>query len=289
MARLAHSEGAGQAAAGASKARSMSRFTQFHGRRTDRWSAGAAELSETVYAPRERTDVHAHGDATIAFVLGGGFVERQGSRAIECKPGTLMLRPAWVEHEDHFSERGCRCFNIEIPAVLTAGLTLAATDRKVGEASWAAQRLLASLRVAADGLTLEAELAELVDALSPSPAPGVSARMARVAEELAASYTRPWSLRALAHEAGVHPVHFARAFRAAFGESVGEHVHRLRVEHAARELARTTSAIAEIATDAGFTDQAHLTRIFRRRTGATPARFRRTFRPTPTLRSFKTP
>ncbi len=82
-------------------------------------------------------------------------------------------------------------------------------------------------------------------------------------------------------------MHFARTFRAAHGVSVGAYVHRLRAEYAARELARTSTPIAAIASAAGFADQAHLTRVFRRLTGATPARFRASFRDA-TLRSFKT-
>jgi AraC family transcriptional regulator len=162
-------------------------------------------------------------------------------------------------------------------------------DCRASEPAWTAHRLLSSLRSGTlDTLALESLIARLIEALCPAPPPKMSARMARVASELRERFAQPWSLRELAREAQVHPVHFARAFRHAYGESVGEYVHRLRVEHAARELARTSAPLAEIAHDAGFADQAHLTRVFRRRTGATPARFRRTFQQRKMFQSFNT-
>jgi AraC family transcriptional regulator len=39
-------------------------------------------------------------------------------------------------------------------------------------------------------------------------------------------------------------------------------------------MPRTRQPLASIALEAGFTDQFHLTRVFRRETGMTPGRFR---------------
>jgi transcriptional regulator GlxA family with amidase domain len=42
-------------------------------------------------------------------------------------------------------------------------------------------------------------------------------------------------------------------------------------------LARTTRSFGAVGFACGFADQPHLTRIFRRRTGLTPAAWRRAF------------
>ena len=68
----------------------------------------------------------------------------------------------------------------------------------------------------------------------------------------------------LARELAVHPAHLARAFRGQFGTSVGGYVRRLRLDWAAAELERSDTALAAIALAAGFADQSHFTRIFRR-------------------------
>src|SRR5437667_238344 len=73
---------------------------------------------------------------------------------------------------------------------------------------------------------------------------------------------------------GVHPAHLARAFRARYGETLGEYVRRLRLEWAAGEMIATDKPLTFLAVEAGFCDQSHFTRAFKRQFGITPARFR---------------
>jgi AraC family transcriptional regulator len=86
------------------------------------------------------------------------------------------------------------------------------------------------------------------------------------------------SLTGLAEAVGVHPVTLARAFRRAFGCTVGEYVRGLRIERATRQLADSDLSLAEIALGAGFSDQSHFSNLFRQHTGLSPFRFRRAAR-----------
>jgi AraC family transcriptional regulator len=79
----------------------------------------------------------------------------------------------------------------------------------------------------------------------------------------------------IAAAVGVHPIHLARAFRSSFGVSPAAYLRRARLERALAALADNRRSIAEIALDCGFSDQSHFTRVFRRHTGLTPARYRR--------------
>ena len=54
---------------------------------------------------------------------------------------------------------------------------------------------------------------------------------------------------------------------------------RLRIRRACERLRDSSLSLAEIALDAGFTDQSHFTRVFKRLNGTTPAVFRREQRP----------
>ena len=69
--------------------------------------------------------------------------------------------------------------------------------------------------------------------------------------------------------------HFCRAFRASFGESPHTYVMRRRIERAQGEMLRTSSSLAQIATECGLADQAHLNRSFRRFVGESPGAWRR--------------
>ncbi|MBB4686311.1 AraC family transcriptional regulator [Amycolatopsis jiangsuensis] len=71
-----------------------------------------------------------------------------------------------------------------------------------------------------------------------------------------------------------HPGHLVRAFGRRFGLPPHRYVTGRRVDRARRLLLEGTPP-ATVATAAGFTDQAHLTRHFRRYLGTTPARYAR--------------
>jgi AraC family transcriptional regulator len=86
------------------------------------------------------------------------------------------------------------------------------------------------------------------------------------------------SLSTLAQSVGVHPVTLARAFRQAFGCTVGEYIRNLRIERAAHQLTGTELSLAEIALAAGFSDQSHFSNLFRHHTGLSPSKFRRVVR-----------
>ena len=132
---------------------------------------------------------------------------------------------------------------------------------------------------------MEALACDLLDALVPAQVAALPRHVKRACSLLQERIAHPWSLSELAFEAGVHPMHLARAFRRYTGESIGQALRRLRVERASRLLVETSSSLAEIATASGFADQAHLTRVFRRHTAVTPARYRACLHGT--LRSFK--
>jgi transcriptional regulator GlxA family with amidase domain len=69
--------------------------------------------------------------------------------------------------------------------------------------------------------------------------------------------------------------HFCRAFRDSFGESPHGYVTRRRVERAQGLILTTNTSLGQIAADCGFTDQAHLSRLFRRIVGESPGAWRR--------------
>jgi transcriptional regulator GlxA family with amidase domain len=82
----------------------------------------------------------------------------------------------------------------------------------------------------------------------------------------------------VAVEVDLHPGYLARAFREHIGMPIGAYAREIRLERAAADLSTTDDRILDIAIAAGFTDQSHLTRLFRRRFGVTPAQYRTTVR-----------
>jgi AraC-like DNA-binding protein len=71
-----------------------------------------------------------------------------------------------------------------------------------------------------------------------------------------------------------HPSWLGTAYRLATGEGLMESAARFRVERAARLLRETDISMAGIAAEAGFCDQSHMTRTFRRVLGRLPTAVR---------------
>ena len=67
----------------------------------------------------------------------------------------------------------------------------------------------------------------------------------------------------------------AVGFRRYFGKSVGDYITDLRVTHARQELEKNRRPLAEIAQEAGFCDESHMGRVFRRRFRVSPGALRR--------------
>lgn len=100
------------------------------------------------------------------------------------------------------------------------------------------------------------------------------AQVERAIDYMETNLSEPLSLADVANASGLSPSHFARRFKSATGAPPHQYLMQMRVERAKRMLMQH-EPIAEIALACGFTHQEHLTRIFRRLTGLTPASYRR--------------
>jgi AraC family transcriptional regulator len=83
------------------------------------------------------------------------------------------------------------------------------------------------------------------------------------------------SNRDLAAVARLSEFHFNVAFRKSVGQSPHEYIIRRRMERAQGLMLSTDKALSEIAGECGLADQSHLTRLFRRFVGESPAAWRR--------------
>ena len=99
-------------------------------------------------------------------------------------------------------------------------------------------------------------------------------RLQRVRDYIEAHLDDRLSLADLAAVACLSPYHFSRSFKLALGVGPQRYVMQRRFERAKVLMRRTNQPLASIAQAAGFSDQSHLTSVFRRETGVTPGQFR---------------
>jgi AraC-like DNA-binding protein len=133
------------------------------------------------------------------------------------------------------------------------------------------------------GLAIEEAVLGAVAALRPHLQPGPPRRAGDRAEHAAVRRARAhlrerWDQRVtlaeLSTAAGLSRFELIRRFRESNGVTPHAYQTNLRIEEARRLLAAGIPA-AEVAAECGFADQPHLTRVFKRAVGVTPARYAR--------------
>jgi AraC family transcriptional regulator len=222
----------------------------------------------------------------LAVILEGSLHKTFRRRSMQLSRGSAVSMPAGAWHGARFGPSGAR---IAIVKVNGESSSLADLRELRGQSlTWLAWRLAGELYASDSGAPLAAEgyALELLAATTRENRQGESAARPQhwlsAAEELLRTRIgEPVRLAELAAETGVHPTHLARAFRARYGVSVGEYGRRIRLAWAAAEIARGDAPLATVAAEAGFADQSHFTRLFKRHIGTTPARYRQDARRVP--------
>jgi transcriptional regulator GlxA family with amidase domain len=94
---------------------------------------------------------------------------------------------------------------------------------------------------------------------------------------LAEHYAAPNVVARLVERSGLPERSLKRRFKAATGQSPLDYAQCLRIEEAKQMLETTALPTDEVGRHAGYEDPAFFRRLFRRRTGVTPARYRARF------------
>ncbi|HUF28759.1 MAG TPA: AraC family transcriptional regulator [Gemmatimonadaceae bacterium] len=243
-------------------------------------------LTLGVHPARTELPRHTHDDPTLCYVARGRFTEYSRGLASECESGTLKLTPAGEPHWNRFADAETRGLRIDVDRARFAESSrlFRVLDERLyvrhGEATLLADRLLDELSrsdesalVAAEGLMLEL-LAHIGRVHDAGPWRRPPRWLADANEIVREQCTTRISLASVARTVGVQPETLARAYRRTYGQSVGEHIRALRIEHASRFLAETRLPLSEVALLAGFYDQSHFTNTFRRHRGITPSEAR---------------
>jgi AraC-like DNA-binding protein len=105
--------------------------------------------------------------------------------------------------------------------------------------------------------------------------------MLRARDAMDRAYAQPLDVAALARIAHVSPAHFARTFRATFGETPHRYLQRRRVERAMSLLRDTDRSVTDICFQVGFASPGTFSRTFRAVVGRSPRDYRARAAPPP--------
>jgi len=257
---------------------------EFYGQVPIKRNISALTLTEVVHSRRISVPKHSHELAHFQLLLDGSYRENCGGKNIESSPMTISWHRPGIIHKDEIGQYGGRFFIIELhPRAVEQMRQFSKLPEdfyiKNSPLVWLGCRLYHEFKnwqfcsdLVAEGISLEMLAFSARKQLSAEKQPPVWLK--RIVEKLNEEFAENLSTEELALEAKVHPVHLAAVFRQFYHETMGEYVQKLRIAHASRLLLNKEIPLAEIAYTAGFSDQSHFTRIFKRFVGVTPGVFR---------------
>jgi AraC family transcriptional regulator len=252
-------------------------MSSFHGVEVQALTSSGIRYGTRDFPAHFATAPHTHEEAYFCLVVDGASAQRSGRGEHLRDRGRAYFYPAGEVQSERFGPKGSRLFSVQLGGSVLAELreTVRLPQRSSeldGLAALTVRRLeLESRR--GDALGLEELTMLLVGALARESRSAV--RWAPIVRDyLHARFKDKPTLAQIAAAAGLHPVHLCRAFPQRFGVTLGDYLRGLRVDYAARQLVATDRVIVDIALDAGFSSQAHLTREMRKLLGTTPAAYR---------------
>lgn len=261
---------------------------QFYGTTSQSFGANGFRFTEKAYSSRAMLPTHAHELSHFCFVLKGNYKESIAGKLFERGPTALVYYPPDVSHaEEHFCHG--RHFLVEVDSkvlekVRDYGARLSEPVLLCGDAPlWLAARMYRefSHRDGFSRLVLESISTELLIVASRratrKPERKPPPWLKQVKDYLRENFSDPPSLDDLAQAVDIHPTHLARVFRQFEHYTVGDYIREVRINYARQRMLGSNELLVEIALAAGFADQSHFTRSFRRVTGMTPTEFRRVF------------
>jgi AraC family transcriptional regulator len=232
--------------------------------------------------PGSHVPRHTHASSHFVLVVRGSYLSDARNSRGHCAPGALIFNPTGTTHRDRFAAPGGRFLCITPSAELAqradaaVPVTLALEDPHVLRFALAARRSLGAGHLE----ELEEAGLELIGAVAAplrddTVSRDVPAWLLRSRERLREECASDLAIGALAADCGVHPVHFARAFRRHFHMAPSAYLRRCRIDRARHLLLAARLPLAAIALEVGFSEQSHFTHAFAREIGMPPSAYRR--------------
>lgn len=218
---------------------------------------------------------HAHDFGQVSFLLSGQMLERHGAREWTSSGPTMGVKQAGMAHENRWGTEGVLIFSVNLTGEELAMLPATEPGWFGLEPSAPTGALVRACIEAPDAPRREEAIADMLALpLLPSAPRGSPPGWLRRAHEAIRDDAGTIRIDSAAAKAGVHRVRFSALFRHYYGMPPSLYRQRVMTAQAIARIAGSRMPLTAIAYEAGFSDQAHLTRSVSRAIGMGPKRLR---------------
>ena len=117
-------------------------------------------------------------------------------------------------------------------------------------------------------------VARLSDQICDLRATHYSATIQKAIHYIEANHHGRMSLNETAAHVYLSPAYFSRLFKAETGTNFCEYLSQVRIESAKQQLVFSQVSLKDLADQLGFDGQSYFSKVFKKKTGLTPARYR---------------
>lgn len=249
--------------------------TDFLGSRSGKFDSDFCTVSVVSYESPVSEEWHFHNNFHLSAILRGGNLESRKSADIQVLPGKLLVYPQGEIHRNRFTEFPSKNLNLEIKDTF-----FKECDLKPGEMNFTRHDTICSyfnlIKIYRELMindqytrdTIHISLRSMFSKKENTKAkPPWLKKLHEIIED---QWDKFVPLQELASELQVHPVTVSKYFRTHYHCTLADYLRKIKVEKALHLILHTNKSATEIAFICGFSDQSHMTRLFRFYVGFTP-------------------
>jgi AraC-like DNA-binding protein len=219
---------------------------------------------------KEKNDMtpHDHDFLTVSLLLSGKLIENADMESKIVYPGNVLIKPPALRHGNLFLQDSMILsikiydidyykFNYENWMIIQQNSLLKYFLNVINSAD-----IKNNLELLNDMIKICSKTEHCIKK--------VPKKMELVKQLIETNFLESISISKLANEFNIHPVHLGRSFKSCFGIDIKSYQHQLRIHYCLSNLILKKQNLTQLAYEAGYSDQSHFTREFKKSTDMTP-------------------
>lgn len=254
--------------------------TIFLGTTAEQFKLENCSISIVNYTKPVSEEWHSHEDIHLSLILQGGNLESRTNEDRQVTPGKIMAYQQGEIHRNRFTAFPSKNLNLELKNEFFTqnDLTfekLNLTGTKQIEANLDLIKIYQELHIndLYTNDTIQLSLKSLFTNKNISSYQPIW--ISQLKELIEDRWDEFISLDELALTLNVHPVTISKYFKKYYKSSLGDYMRKVKIQKALDFLFHSKMSITEIAFACGFSDNSHMTRIFKMYVGYSPKQIRK--------------